>query len=96
MPIAASSPQFTFCLHAVSLGGLSNVNGEHDDLGCHGGHLVAEAELVGPVHVSCHGVLSTGLSIAFVDLLAIRSCYLHSRDNIIHILANSCWNIVVC
>lgn len=66
----------TFCLHVLALGGLSDVDGEHDDLGGHGGHLVAEAELVGAVHVCGHRVLAAGLSVAFVDLLPIRSRYL--------------------
>uniref|UniRef100_A0A0E9XHF9 Uncharacterized protein n=1 Tax=Anguilla anguilla TaxID=7936 RepID=A0A0E9XHF9_ANGAN len=67
----------SFRLHAVPLGGLSNVDGEHDDLGGHGGHLVAEAELVGSVHVSGHGVLSAGLPVAFVNLRAVWPGYLH-------------------
>lgn len=78
--------KLTFRLHVLYLGCLSDIDGEHDNLWCHGGHLVAEAELVGPIHVSCHGVLSTGLSISFVDLLAIRSCYLHSRQYHTHII----------
>lgn len=70
----------TFRLHVLAFGCLSDIYGEHNDLGCHGGHLVAEAELVGSIHVCCHRVFSTGLSVPFVNLLAIRPCYLHRRQ----------------
>lgn len=66
----------TFCLHVLAFRGLSDIDGEHDDLGRHGRHLVAEAELVGSVHVRRHGVFPTGLSVAFVNLLTIRPGYL--------------------
>ncbi len=75
-------PLRTFCLHVLAFGGLSNINCEHDDLGCHGWHLVAEAELVGSVHVCCNRVLATGLSVAFINLLSIRPCYLQRTQEI--------------
>lgn len=66
----------TFCLHVLVFRGFSNINCEHDNFRCHGWHLVAEAKLVGSIHVCGHRVFSTGLSDSFVNLLAIRSCYL--------------------
>lgn len=45
---------------------LSNVHAEHDDLGCHGGHLIAEAILEFSIHVSCKRVLAIGLSVTTV------------------------------
>lgn len=66
----------TFRLHVLAFRRLSDVDGEHDDLGRHGGHLVAEAELVGSVHVCSHGVFPTGLSVSFVNLFTIRPRYL--------------------
>lgn len=81
----------TFCLHVLAFRGLSNINREHDDLRCHGWHLVAEAELVGSVHVCCHGVFSTGFSVAFVNLLAIRPCYLKKDTANISVKTTAVW-----
>lgn len=69
----------TLCLHAVALWRLADVDSEHDDLGGHGGHLVAEAELVSAVHVCSHRVLPTGLSVSFIDLLPVWTCYLSNE-----------------
>ena len=44
-------------------GSISNVHTEHDNLGCHGGHLVRETVLVHTVHVGCKGVLAIRLSL---------------------------------
>lgn len=72
----------TFCLHVLSLRSFPNVNSEHHYLGSHGGHFVAEAELIRPVHVSCKGVFSTGFSVAFVNALVIRACDLEVRRKV--------------
>lgn len=69
----------TFCLHILPLWSLTNVNSEHHYLWSHGGHSVAEAELVRPIHVSSESVFPTGFSVAFVDPLVIGSCYLEER-----------------
>lgn len=72
----ASVSALTLGLHVLSFGRLADVDGEHHDLGGHGGHLVAEAELVGPVHMGGYGILPTGLTVSFIDLLPVRTGYL--------------------
>lgn len=61
---------FAVFIH-VHFGLLSNVHAEHNNLGCHGGHLVAEAVLVDTIHVSSKGVLAIGLPLPIVDVLTI-------------------------
>lgn len=69
----------TFCLHVLSLRSFPNVDSEHHYLWSHGGHFVAEAELIRSVHVSCESVFSTGFSVAFVNAFVIRACDLKAR-----------------
>ncbi len=52
---------------------LGHVHREHDDLGRHGAHLVAEAVLVNAVGVRGECVLAVGLAVALVDHLVVRS-----------------------
>lgn len=53
--------------------GLDNVHGEHDNLGRHSGHFVAETVLVDAVGVSGERVLAVGLAIALVDDFVVGS-----------------------
>jgi hypothetical protein len=70
----------TFRFHVLSFGRLANVDGEHDDLGCHSGHLVAEAELIDTIHMCSNGVLSAGLTVSFVNLFTVRTSYLQMKQ----------------
>jgi len=68
-PVSVSP--LTLCLHVLSFGRLADVDGEHHNLRGHGGHLVAEAELVGAVHMGGYRILPTGLAVSFIDLLPV-------------------------
>lgn len=70
----------TLGLHSVALWRLADIDSEHDDLGGHGGHLIAEAELVNAIHVCSHRVLPTRLSVSFIDLLPVWTCDLSSEQ----------------
>ena len=50
---------------------LGDIHGEHDDLGRHGRHLIAEAVLVDAVGVRRERVLAVGLAIALIDQLVV-------------------------
>lgn len=69
----------TFCLHVLALGSFTDVNGEHDNFGSHGGHLVAKAKFISAIHMSSHRVFPTGLTVSFINLLSIWSSYLKRR-----------------
>lgn len=69
----------TLGLHSITLWRLADIDGEHDDLGGHGGHLVAETELVSAIHVRGHRVLPAGLPVSFVDLLSVWTCDLPEK-----------------
>lgn len=77
----ASVSALTLCLHVLSFGRLADVDGEHHNLRGHGGHLVAEAELVGSVHMGSYRILPAGLTVSFIDLLPVRTCYLIMTNN---------------
>ena len=64
--------QLTISLHAV-FWSLPYLHAEHDYLGCHGGHLVAETVLVYAVHVCRKCVLATRLTLTRVNDSFIRS-----------------------
>ena len=70
------------------LGLLPDVHGEHDDLGGHGGHLVAEAVLVHTVHVGSKRVLAVGLPVALVDHLSVRAIDLKVKGDYLTDLAS--------
>lgn len=77
----ASVHALTLRLHVLSFGRLADVDGEHHDLRGHGGHLVAEAELVGSVHMGGYRILAAGLAVSFIDLLPVRTGYLFRTNN---------------
>ena len=59
---------------------LSNIHAEHDGLGRHGGHLVAEAVLVHTIHVGCKCILAIGLSITGIDQSPIWTLNLQNKE----------------
>lgn len=72
--------RLTFRLHVLPFGRLPDVDGEHHYLRSHGGHPVAKAELVRPVHVSSERVLPTGLPVPFVNPFIVGSCNLQAGE----------------
>ena len=56
---------------------LGDIHREHDNLGGHSRHLIAEAVLVDAVHVSGERVLAVGLAVALVDDLVVGPGDLH-------------------
>ncbi len=56
--------------------GFPHFHSEHDNLGGHRRHLVAEAVPVQPVHVSSKCVLATRLTLTRVYRSVIGACYL--------------------
>ncbi len=56
--------------------GLPHLHTEHDDLGGHGGHLVAETVLVQSIHVSSKCVLAVRLPLTRIYHSFVRASYL--------------------
>merc|ERR1719300_1827091 len=52
---------------------LTNVHAEHDNLGCHGAHLIGETILVNSIHVGGECVFSVRLSFSLMNCFTIWS-----------------------
>ncbi len=81
-----SSPSDSLTVsHGVVFRGFPHFHSEHDNFGGHGGHLVAEAVPVQPVHVSSKCVLATRLTLSRVDHSVIRACYLERSKHTVYL-----------
>ena len=58
---------------------LQDLHGEHDNLGSHGGHFVAEAIPVDAVHVRRKSVLTVALPLTLVQVSAIKDSWVNGH-----------------